>query len=242
MKKNTHKYIWISPLLKTIGIYLFSSIISTIFVFLYVVIYNHFNNNNIIIINDGAWLENGMCFSFIIFLTAIFTIIIIVKICHLPFNRLLNFSNTKIRESFLLILYTIILMSIALAMSYIIAESSKQPEKIFFLDAYRNMNHKIYFWIALLIAAPLYEEFLFRGYLFNIIKKGRFGNIGALLISTILFSALHIRSLYIGILIFCFGLLLGYAKIKTQGIFVPIIMHCLWNSMSIIAIAISSSI
>ena len=234
-KKNN----WWKPLLKTILVMASSSTISIFIIFPCVLIYNYLNKNQVIILEDSKWLEDGICFSFISYLTSIIAILFIKKVSKKTLKNILNISIVKIKD---FLIFSIFILLLIVCMYFIYQICNKYlnlPNKIFFVDAYQNMNYKILFWIALLIATPIYEEFLFRGYLFSGIQNSKLGNIGALLLSALLFSAIHFRGLFIGIFIFCLGLLLGWARIKTKGVFVPIIMHFLWNSICMVGISIS---
>lgn len=77
------------------------------------------------------------------------------------------------------------------------------------------------------------EELLFRGVLIRLFKNW-FGNIHlAILISSILFSALHMQ--FYGFLPrFALGMLLGYTFVWTSSLWIPIILHFLNNASILI--------
>lgn len=94
-------------------------------------------------------------------------------------------------------------------------------------------------WVALIIAAPLAEETLFRGFLFNGILHSKLGTFGALFITSSIWAAIHTQYDIINIShIFVFGLVLGYARIKTGSLYIPIAMHMLMNFVSTIELSI----
>ena len=72
------------------------------------------------------------------------------------------------------------------------------------------------------------EELLFRGILIRLFKKA-FGNIHiAVIVSSLLFSALHMQ--FYGFLPrFALGLILGYTFVWTSSLWIPIILHFLNN-------------
>jgi hypothetical protein len=94
-------------------------------------------------------------------------------------------------------------------------------------------NVIIPFTIAFTVA--VFEEILIRGIVFRIIEE-KFGSYISLLISAIIFGALHllnpnstlISGLCVGIEA---GLLLGAAYIYTRNLWFPIAMHFAWNFM-----------
>jgi len=109
----------------------------------------------------------------------------------------------------------------------------------FMVSAYKTAYFTPLLWLAFIILAPLYEEILFRGFMFKGIESSRVGPIGAVIITSLAWSALHIQYDFVIIVsIFAGGLLLGWARLKTNSIFVPIVMHALQNLLATIAVII----
>ena len=107
------------------------------------------------------------------------------------------------------------------------------------VDAYKTAYFTPLLWLAFIIAAPLYEEILFRGFMFKGIENSRAGPIGAVIITSLAWSALHVQYDFLIIVsIFAGGLLLGWARLKTNSIYIPIAMHALQNLMAIIVVII----
>ena len=85
-------------------------------------------------------------------------------------------------------------------------------------------------WIALIIAAPLFEEIFFRGFLYQGLASGFPGPTGAVLITAGLWSLIHTQyDAYDKALIFCLGLLLGAARARTGSLLVPLGLHAATN-------------
>jgi HAD superfamily hydrolase (TIGR01509 family) len=85
-------------------------------------------------------------------------------------------------------------------------------------------------WIALIVAAPIGEEIIFRGFMFQGLARSRIGVAGAILIPSVIWAALHMQYDFYGISqIFVAGLLLGYARWKTGSVHTCIILHALMN-------------
>jgi len=80
---------------------------------------------------------------------------------------------------------------------------------------------------AITVAAPLLEEIVFRGVLFQTIKRYA-GSTVAIVASAGLFGAVH-GTLYVGLNIFFLGLLFGYLFDKTGSIVPCITLHFLFN-------------
>jgi membrane protease YdiL (CAAX protease family) len=103
-----------------------------------------------------------------------------------------------------------------------------------FIDAIYKSNVPWYLiTFNIVIVAPIYEEFLFRGFLFNGILHSKFGPIGAVLFSSIAWAIIHVQYDWFGIISILFlGLILGFTKLKTNSIIYCIIGHMFINLMA----------
>lgn len=86
--------------------------------------------------------------------------------------------------------------------------------------------------------APVLEELLFRGYLFNAWRHTRLGLPGTLLLTSVLFVGLHVNQYHWVHLTFVFmlAMILGMAREKTGSIWVPVILHGANNLISAVFI------
>jgi len=109
----------------------------------------------------------------------------------------------------------------------------------FMSAAYATANPVWMIWVALLIGAPLFEEALFRGFLFKGLEASVIGPIGAVLLTASLWAAIHIQyDLYEIGSIFCLGLLIGAARVITASIVVPLALHSGANLVATVEVAI----
>ena len=94
-------------------------------------------------------------------------------------------------------------------------------------------------WTALVLAAPLWEELVFRGFMFRGIEASRLGSGGAIVVTALVWSAAHFGQCdLIGLaLTFITGLLLGAARAASGSVYVTIAMHSLWN-LGVILLAV----
>ena len=100
----------------------------------------------------------------------------------------------------------------------------------FMTELYSSTSNLPLLWFAVVIAAPFFEEFLFRGYLFEGIKQTVVGNIGTILITSVSWAIIHLQYESIEIFsIFLIGIILGIAKLKSKSLYIPIAMHMLMN-------------
>jgi membrane protease YdiL (CAAX protease family) len=107
------------------------------------------------------------------------------------------------------------------------------------VHAYATAHFAPLLWLALIAAAPLGEEIIFRGFLFKGISCSRIGGTGAILISSLGWTALHVQyDLYGMGTVFVGGLLLGVARLKSNSIYLPIMMHAVWSLIATVEVAI----
>jgi membrane protease YdiL (CAAX protease family) len=101
------------------------------------------------------------------------------------------------------------------------------------LDMYASADVPIVFWATLILAAPLFEELLFRGLLFRALVETRLGFVGAALLSSLCWSTLHVQYDGYGIAsIFAGGLLLAAARYFTGSVLLCIGMHATMNLLA----------
>ncbi len=90
--------------------------------------------------------------------------------------------------------------------------------------------------IAAAVVAPIAEEIFFRGFLYGGLR-GRIGVIGAMLVSTVFFTALHF-TLDQFIPIFFLGLFLAYLYEKTGSLYPGMFLHATNNAVSLVLLAL----
>lgn len=109
----------------------------------------------------------------------------------------------------------------------------------FMFSAYKSARFIPLLWLVLVLIAPLSEEIFFRGFLFKGIQNSRIGAAGAVIITSLAWSAIHTQYDAYGIAsIFVGGLLLGFARLKSNSIYPPIVMHALQNIIATIEVVI----
>lgn len=87
------------------------------------------------------------------------------------------------------------------------------------------------------IGAPLSEELLFRGFLLPALAKSRIGFVGAALVSTTLWTTLHIGYTIFGLIeVFCIGLLFSWLLWRTGSLRVTILCHAVYNALILLVL------
>ena len=101
------------------------------------------------------------------------------------------------------------------------------------LESRDNTALGIFFFTAA-IAAPLFEEFLFRGFLLPSLT--RYTSVwGAILISSLLFAAAHL-SLSEILPLTALGIVLGIVYTRSRNLLSSMLLHSLWNSGTLISL------
>ena len=106
------------------------------------------------------------------------------------------------------------------------------------LEARDGVALSIFFFTAA-IAAPLFEEFLFRGFLLPSLTK--YMSVGwAIILSAFLFALAHL-SLSEILPLMTLGIILGIVYTRSRNLLAPMLLHSLWNSGTLVSLYILGS-
>ena len=217
------------------GIFIIPGIIQCMFGSIYYLV--KFKPNNVNIIKTIPYIikystTNGNIISISSFISiplVIYFIFTYVKQqSAFSIKEYLAFKKPRIKDIFIWVSLTFCLMILITTITkFFDIESSDYVYKI-----YKTTRYPLLLWITLVIFFPIYEELLFRGFMFKGICQTYIGKKGALFFSTSIWAGIHLQYdlILINILI-AFGILLGIARLKTKSIYIPIIMHILWNAI-----------
>ncbi len=110
----------------------------------------------------------------------------------------------------------------------------------FMVQIYETAGFLPLFWLALVVAAPVAEETLFRGFLFEGLQASKVGAPGAMIITSLFWAAIHVQYDLYGIAsIFVFGLLLGWVRLKTASVFATTWLHAVMNFIATLETAVT---
>lgn len=100
---------------------------------------------------------------------------------------------------------------------------------------WNNTTHFSWLFIAVCIMAPIFEELLFRGVLLDALCRTSIGIHGSVLITSLLFAVVHLQydwTVLIAILLL--GMILGYSRLYSQSLYVPILLHFVNNTLTFV--------
>ncbi len=108
----------------------------------------------------------------------------------------------------------------------------------FTLTMYRSATSAPLLWFAMVIAAPVFEELFFRGFLLQGLRYSKLGPVLAVVLTSLVWATSHGQYSPTEIAeIFAFGLVLGIARVRTESIYTPIAMHAFVNLVTLVQAA-----
>lgn len=109
----------------------------------------------------------------------------------------------------------------------------RPPVPDFMLEIVRTAVYPALLWLAVAVAAPIVEEILFRGYLYQGLRRSRLRAPGAILVSSLLFALPHLQyDLFDISSVLALGLVFGLARWHSGSTYLPIGLHILSNGLS----------
>jgi membrane protease YdiL (CAAX protease family) len=102
------------------------------------------------------------------------------------------------------------------------------------IDIYNSTDYLLLLFIAVVIAAPIFEEIIFRGFIFKGLESSPLGVVGTIIITSVLFTLIHSGQYDLSILTILFPLavILSLARYRSGGIYLPIYLHFVNNLYS----------
>jgi hypothetical protein len=92
-------------------------------------------------------------------------------------------------------------------------------------------------YLAIATVAPATEEILFRGLLFGAIGR-RLSGPWTIVVTAAVFALAHLQPIYF-VPLFGVGLVLGWARQKSGGLVLPILLHCVNNCGALLMMSLS---
>lgn len=89
--------------------------------------------------------------------------------------------------------------------------------------------------IDICLIAPIIEEFIFRGVIYERLRTSRVGNYGAIFITSLTFTLIHLQYEWVILaMLFPWALLLGFVRYKTGNLYYCIALHILNNIIAMV--------
>ena len=99
---------------------------------------------------------------------------------------------------------------------------------------YDTSTWPVLVWVAVCLIGPLYEEMWVRGFMFAGLIRSSLALSGTLVVTSLFWAIQHVQYSWLPIMmIFIFGLALGYIRWKSNSIWPSFIMHALNNTIAL---------
>jgi membrane protease YdiL (CAAX protease family) len=107
----------------------------------------------------------------------------------------------------------------------------------YFVEAYktaRATNTVVVFLLAVVVAAPLMEELLFRGFLLPGYAASKLGPIGAVALTSLAWAVMHVQyEVFYVAQIVILGCIFGWLRLRSGSTLLTVILHAVVNSVAI---------
>jgi len=155
-------------------------------------------------------------------------LIFFIRIKNRDIVGYLNLSIPRLDISFIFMLFAFLFMCFGELVSHFYPDLF---ETDFAIKSYKNSNNLPLLYLGVVCFGPIFEELVFRGFLFKGLERSFFGGHGAVFISSILFALLHVQYglLVLVFILFPLSVLLGYARLKSGSLLLPICIHMINN-------------
>ncbi|MCL2140774.1 MAG: CPBP family intramembrane metalloprotease [Dehalococcoidia bacterium] len=90
-------------------------------------------------------------------------------------------------------------------------------------------------WIAVAVVAPIFEEVLFRGFIFVGLQRSRIGIVGTIIFTSLIWAMLHPYDLFGILSIVLLGIVFGVARYLTRSLWCTILVHIMWNVWALVS-------
>ena len=144
--------------------------------------------------------------------------------------------------------WKVALLSIGLMVVYNLAVSGIQillgnqaGDEQSLIKIYETAVSRPLFWISVVIFAPLFEEAIFRGFLFEGFRQSKLGIWWTIIITAATWAVLHAfqYQVFNVLVILVLGLIMGVVRWRTKTIWSTFIMHATMNLWAVIALELT---
>jgi membrane protease YdiL (CAAX protease family) len=131
------------------------------------------------------------------------------------------------------IFWPVATIPIMLAVSFILIQMGAPEIDPWMKALGENVTHFGWLALAIVVCAPIGEEFIFRGFLFKGWMESGLGKWGTVLLTSFLFAIIHSQYGVWGLTgVFILGVLMGIARVRSNSLWAPISIHFANNLMA----------
>jgi hypothetical protein len=175
--------------------------------------------------NDGVLLSVSTIATFIVCSLLVMGIVTLKKGASPRSYLALNPVTGSTLRNWIILVFVLILLSDAITF---LLDKPVVPD--FVSNLYVSTEPAWLLWLAFIIAAPLFEELFFRGFLFTGLASSTLRPTGAIVLTAAAWSLVHFQYDWYGIItVFVLGLVLGYARFTSGSVLLTVALHSFVN-------------
>ena len=146
--------------------------------------------------------------------------------------------------AFLLVVLSLPLIDAATELSRVLLagvgyRNEDKQDMVRFLAENRSLAARLVVAVSAVIFAPFQEEMIFRGYIYGVARRYG-GPLAGMVCTSLLFAAIHLHApSFAGLFVLAMCLTLAYEW--TGSLFVPMLMHAMFNSITVVNLLVGGS-
>lgn len=163
-------------------------------------------------------------------LFVIFAIIwLLIKINKANFGEFMAIRPFRWRYLFI---FSILLLLLNLIIDGVTTWLDREPMQ--FMDALILTANPLWLLIlAVIVIVPIYEELIFRGFMWSGLVGTKLGVWGTAILTSVVFAVIHVQYGWVELLgIFALAMLFSYARLLSGSLLLPIILHIFNNGLA----------
>jgi uncharacterized protein len=164
---------------------------------------------------------------------------LVARLAHWPAREYLGLIRPNRRDTVVALVLLGIFLSGWAALLYLLGVDDTGYEVKLYLNAQKSGALPL-LWFAIVVAAPVGEEILFRGFLYRGWVQSERGVVSGVVIISALWAAMHIQyDFFLLLEIYSMGLLLGWVRWRSGTTVLPMLIHGINNLCAMLWTAVT---
>lgn len=154
---------------------------------------------------------------------------LLIKINKANFGEFMAIRPFRWRYLFI---FSILLFLLNLIIDGVTTWLDREPMQ--FMDALILTANPLWLLIlAVIVIVPIYEELIFRGFMWSGLVGTKLGVWGTAIVTSVVFAVIHVQYGWVELLgIFALAMLFSYARLLSGSLLLPIILHIFNNGLA----------
>lgn len=166
-------------------------------------------------------------------------IALVIRLARCQFADYLALTWPRGRDILMGLLCLIVLLPLGDLASHVSGRDVVPPFVVETYKGARDAGALVLLLLAMVVAAPLMEELLFRGFIMRGFSASRLGAIGAIIVTSATWALLHVQyEVFFVVQIFLLGLVFGWLRWRSGSTTLTLLLHALTNFSVIVQTAL----